>query len=109
MAKKATRADGPEIPPDYEQADAMAIQALMNGTAEDYQQKRAMKWIIEQASGAYEFQFYPNGRQTAFALGRGFVGQQIVKLSKLSFSKGWAEKLESAQERAVQTVGGISR
>lgn len=86
--KKATRAAGPHIPPEYEVADAVAIQALINGTAEEWQQKRAMKWIIEQASGMYEFQFYPSDRETAFALGRAMVGQQIVKLSRLNASRG---------------------
>lgn len=82
----ATRAIGPHIPPAYELPDASAIQALMRGEASPEQQTRAMRWIIEQASGAYEFQFYPSDRETAFALGRGFVGQQIVKLSKLNLS-----------------------
>lgn len=82
--KKATRAIGPHIPAPYEIAEASAIQALIRGDAEPHQQQMAMRWIIEQAAGAYEFQYYPTDRDTAFALGRGFVGQQIVKLSKLN-------------------------
>ena len=81
---KATRALGPHIPAPWEPADASAIQALVRGEADSFQQQRAMKWIIEQASGMYEFQFYPGDRETAFALGRGFVGQQIVKLTKVN-------------------------
>lgn len=84
--KKATRADGPHIPPPYDLADAGAIQALQRGDASPDQQQRALRWVIERASGAYEFQFYPSDRETAFALGRGFVGQQIVKLLKLDLS-----------------------
>ena len=83
---KATRAQGPHIPAPYELADASAIQALMRGEANADQQVRALRWVIEQAAGAYEFQFYPSDRETAFALGRGFVGQQIVKLSKLNLN-----------------------
>jgi hypothetical protein len=83
---KKTRAAGPHIPADYKAADAFAIQQVMAGTADAHQQQRAMKWIIEQASGMYEFQYYPTDRETSFALGRGFVGQQIVKLSKLNTS-----------------------
>lgn len=82
----ATRAQGPHIPAPYDLADASAIQALLRGEANGDQQVRALKWIIERAAGAYEFQFYPSDRETAFALGRGFVGQQIVKLSKLDIS-----------------------
>lgn len=84
--KKATRALGPHIPPDWEVADASAIQALVNGTAEPHQQKRALQWIVERAAGTYEFNYYPSDRDTAFALGRSFVGQQIVKLTRINTS-----------------------
>lgn len=84
MAK--TRADGPHIPPPYDVADVASIQALQRGDATEDQQKRALKWIIESAAGAYEFQFYPTDRETAFALGRGFVGQQLVKMLRLNTS-----------------------
>ncbi len=82
--RKATRANGPQVPAEYDDADIMAIQALMQGNAEPEQQQRALRWIIEQASGTYEFQYYPTDRDTSFALGRAFVGQQVVKLSKMS-------------------------
>lgn len=81
---KPTRAQGAHIPADYGAPEANAIKALIAGTAEPYQQQLAMRWIIEQASGVYEFQFYPTDRDTAFALGRAHVGQQIVKLSKIN-------------------------
>jgi hypothetical protein len=84
--KKSPRAIGPHVPPEYDLADASAIQALLRGEAEPEQQMRALRWIIEQASGTYEFHFYPDERSTSFSLGRGFVGQQIVKLSKLNLS-----------------------
>jgi hypothetical protein len=83
---KATRAIGPYIPPPYELADASALQALQRGDASTEQQQRALRWVIERAAGAYEFQYYPSDRDTAFALGRGFVGQQVVKLLKLNVS-----------------------
>lgn len=83
---KKTLASGPHIPAEYKSADAFAIQQVMAGVADSFQQQRAMKWIIEQASGMYQFQYYPTDRDTSFALGRGFVGQQIVKLSKLNTS-----------------------
>ena len=82
--KKVTRAAGPHIPPDWDVADASAIQALVDGIAEPEQQKRALKWIVEHAAGTYEFNFYPGDRETAFALGRVFVGQQIVKLMRVN-------------------------
>lgn len=85
--KKPARAKGPQFPAEWEVADAVAIQALVDGVAEPYQQQRAIKWIVELAAGTYEFQFYGTDRDTAFALGRAFVGQQIVKLMKVNASR----------------------
>lgn len=79
-----TRAKGPHIPPDYELADASAFQALQRGDASADQQQRAIKWLVEKAAGTYEFNYYPSDRDTCFALGRAFVGQQTVKLLKLA-------------------------
>lgn len=84
MVTKATRAQGPHIPPPYELADISAVQALARGDATPEQQQRVLKWVIERAAGAYEFNYYPTDRDTAFALGRSFVGQQLVKLTNLS-------------------------
>lgn len=72
--------------PSYDIADVSAIQAVLSGTAEEDQQRRAMKWIIESAANMYGFQYYPNDRDTNFALGRAFVGQIIVGVSKLNIS-----------------------
>ena len=87
MATKATRAQGPQIPPPYDLPDVSAIQALHRGDATPDQQQRALKWIVERAAGAYEFNYYPTDRDTSFALGRAFVGQQVVKLLKLSLAE----------------------
>lgn len=84
--KKATLAAGPHIPPNYEAHHVRALQALQRGDANEHQQQEALKWLIEQAAGTYQFHFYPGDRETAFALGRAFVGQQIVKLLSLDLS-----------------------
>jgi len=81
---KPTLAAGPYIPAAYELADASALQALQRGEATPDQQRRALDWLITAGAGAYEFHYYPSDRDTAFALGRAFVGQQIVKLLKLN-------------------------
>lgn len=86
LRKKSGRAIGPHIPPEWDLADAVAIQALVDGSAEPHQQKRAMQWIVERAAGTYEFNYYPGDRDTCFALGRAFVGQQIVKLMRINVS-----------------------
>lgn len=86
MATKNPRAIGPHLPADYGIPEASAMQALLAGTATPHQQQSALKWIIEQASGTYEAHFYPTDRETAFSLGRCFVGQQIVKLLRVNVS-----------------------
>jgi len=87
MTKKLTLADAPHSPAAYDVADAAAMQAIADGVADEHQQRRALKWLIEAAAITYEFHYYPSERDTAFALGRAFVGQQIVKMLKLNVSK----------------------
>ncbi len=82
--KKPTLATGPQVPAIYELAHISAFQALQRGDASSDQQRMALDWLIKQASGMYEFHYYPSDRDTAFALGRGFVGQQVVKLLTLN-------------------------
>lgn len=77
-------------PPRWEKADAAALQALQFGRATEDQQKRALRWVVELASGTYDVSFRPGGedgrRETDFAEGRRFVGLQIVKLLGLNLS-----------------------
>jgi len=82
----ATRS--PWLPADWEQADVSALQALLKGEATPDQQKRALDWIIVSAAGTYEQSYRPGGqdgeRDTCFAEGRRFVGNQIIKALKIS-------------------------
>lgn len=72
-------------PPDWELPDASALQALSRGEASPEQQKRALRYVIETVCGTYDMAYRPaSARDTDFALGRVFVGQQIVKLLKLN-------------------------
>ena len=62
-----------------------AIQALLNGTANEHQQKKAMEWIIRTAGAFGEQPFTPGDpHATAFMAGRMFVAQQIQKMSALN-------------------------
>lgn len=77
----------PWKPPDWDVADAGALQALLRGDASPEQQKRALEFVIKTLSGYYEISFRPGpdgDRVTAFAEGKRFVGQQIVKLIHLN-------------------------
>lgn len=80
----------PWKPSEWEPEDAGALQALMRGDAADHQQKRALQFIIERLCGTYEPAFRPaddGRRDTDFALGKAYVGQQIVKLLKVNLSR----------------------
>lgn len=83
MAEKKT------IPPyfaaPWEPADATALQALARGEADAGQQKRALDWVIKAACATYQTAFQPGMPDaTAFAEGRRFAGNEIVKLLKIN-------------------------
>lgn len=78
-------APGVELPR-YDLADATALQALAGGVADEDQQKRALKWIVENAAAMYEWPYKEQPRETDIALGRQLVGQSIVGLLKLNLS-----------------------
>jgi len=65
---------------DAEPADAHALRALHNGTASPEQQKRALGWILTRGCEVGGMPWWPSDRETAFALGRLFVGKQIGRL-----------------------------
>lgn len=72
------------VPPEWEVADAGALQALVRGDASEHQQQRAIDYIIRKLAGTYDLSYRPDSdRDTAFAEGRRFVGLQIVKLLNL--------------------------
>lgn len=76
----------PWAPPAYELSDATSLQALARGDASEDQQRRALKWIIENAAGTYDLEYRKDARDHAFVSGRRFVGLQIVKMLKLNTS-----------------------
>jgi len=80
----------PWLPVAYDKADAAAIQALRRGEATAGQQLRAIEFIVEVICARNDMSFRPGpegDRDTAFAEGRRFVGNQIVKLAKLPLGK----------------------
>jgi len=79
----------------FEPADATALQALVRGDCPPHLQQRAMNFIIYQLCGTYLPAFHPGEdgqRATDMALGKQFVGQQIVGLLKVKTSGEGAEK-----------------
>ncbi|MDB5600746.1 MAG: hypothetical protein JWN71_2790 [Xanthobacteraceae bacterium] len=75
----------PWHPAPYEDADTAAIQALIAGNANASQQQRALVWIINVLCGTYDQPYRPGSdRDTVFACAKQFVGQQIVKQTKVA-------------------------
>lgn len=88
-------------PADYEDADVMAWKALARGDANEFQQQRALQWLVATAARTYDASYRtgPHGdRATAFAEGRRFVGLQVVKLVNypLERLKGGPAKIPAA-------------
>jgi len=67
-------------------AVAGAIKAMHAGTAEPHQQQLALQWIIREAAAKAYFPYHPGDRDTAFALGRLFVADQIIGLFNADLS-----------------------
>lgn len=77
----------PWKPPHYTNEDAGAIQSLLRGEAQPHQQQSALKYIVEVLCGAYDMSYRPQSeRDTCFAEGRRFVGNQLVKLTKVNLA-----------------------
>ena len=70
--------------PDFKKLNVAALQALSRGVANDAQQVRALKHIVEELCGAYSDTFDPTSeRLSDFAQGRRSVGLEIVKILAL--------------------------
>ncbi len=86
-----SKATAPWMPVDYKKAEVAALQALRRGEANADQQIRAMEFILDTISDRNGMSYRPGAlegdRDTTFAEGRRFVGNQIVKLTKLPLSK----------------------
>lgn len=73
----------------------------MRGVASEEQQRRAMRFLVERICGAYDLEYRPaeldpDGRASAFAGGKRFVGLQLIKFANLNI----------AQVRGKQTEQG---
>ncbi len=84
------KASAPWMPVKYVKADAAALQAMKRGEATPDQQVRAMEFIVGKISDRNGMSFRPGpdgARETDFAEGKRFVGNQIVKLTNIPLSK----------------------
>lgn len=85
------KSSAPWMPVKYTKADVAALQAMRRKEATPDQQGRAIEYILETICDRNGMSYRPGGvegaRDTDFAEGRRFVGNQIVKLTNLPLSK----------------------
>lgn len=59
--------------------DCLALKALAAGTADEYQQKRALNIIVKNFARMYDVAFVPGAAdQSAFLAGRAYVASRIL-------------------------------
>ena len=61
-AKPVKELPKPYLPVEYTDTIVYALQAVARGDANDIQQRLAMRFIIEEMAGAYEFTFREDSR-----------------------------------------------
>ena len=59
-------------------AEIRALKSMRAGVATEHEQKIALDYILNILCNRFGNQFYPTERETNFAQGRKFVGDQIV-------------------------------
>ncbi len=82
---KAMPVPSPLEPAPFDDIIVYGLQGLADGNASPQQQKKVLEWIINSASRTSGPGHYQpdSDRNTAFALGRAFVGEQILGILKI--------------------------
>ena len=70
----------------FTSVEAAAVQSLSKGEATADQQRTAWRWILEGACGLPIWPYRESTRETDIALGRHFVGQQLIGVTKVNIS-----------------------
>lgn len=74
--------------PPVDDIEKRALKALWAGEATEYQQRLALKVIVNKLCRADDLLYIPNSfDETAFMQGRGFVGLQLLKIIKQPLKK----------------------
>jgi hypothetical protein len=70
-------------PAPFDQLIVASLHAMMDGTATPHQQKKLIEWIINKASRANGMHYTDHQADKDFAMGRAFVGQQMLELLRI--------------------------
>lgn len=66
----------------------IALQSLHKGEANEYQQRLALRVIVNKFARAHDLLYVPGSfDQSSFLAGRGFVGQKILKYLNVPIGK----------------------
>jgi hypothetical protein len=89
VTETVTRYVPPKNPwdaPPIDDAEVLAIKALVLGKASAFQQQLALKVIVVKFAATYDMTFRPGGedgaRASTFAAGKAFVGQRIMEATE---------------------------
>jgi hypothetical protein len=86
----------PWHPAEYTSKQIAAFQDLAGGKATAEQQGMVLDWLVNNASGLYEEHFFEGSRETDYALGKAYVGRQVVKM--VNFPKNALNALRQKEE-----------
>ncbi|KAA3527054.1 hypothetical protein GOZ96_04755 [Agrobacterium vitis] len=90
-------------PAAYTEETVNAFMALQAGKASEGQQKACLDWVINQAARLYDMSYRADDTHaTAFAEGRRFVGNQVVKMMRI-------ETLKAAKAAKAAASEGTAR
>jgi len=78
----------------------MAVRALFDGTANEGQQKMAIRWLVDSCCHVGEPSYAETDRDTAFLEGERHIGLQLVTMKS---PKGLAN-LEEVERRSARDV-----
>lgn len=87
MPKATLEIQKPYTPVPYEAADVTAVQLMERGECTPELQKRFFNWLINGVCATYDQSFREDPYNTAFAEGRRFCGNTVVKMLKVDPAK----------------------
>lgn len=77
----------PYLPAPYEPHHIGAVQALARGDCPEHLQKEFLRWLIEDVCSTYDQSYRVDPYNTAFAEGKRFCGNQVIKMLHLDAVK----------------------
>ena len=98
----------PWLPVEYELRDEAAFQAFARGKADAGQQVHVLKFIVEKICKTYDMSYRPDSeRDSNFAEGKRYVGNQIVKIVSFNLA-ALGKKKDGRSRTSTEQPGAYS-